>query len=99
MLSFQKRLNYELLFDKKKECCRIKHSKYLFQNTSLAASGALAHYLQRRTPCKRQNGRLVFGHSHQLSLNKFFDLSIPSMRKGYDGGETGGENRETIIRK
>ena len=47
-------------------------------------------------PLKIQNGRQgapkwptgsgklstprVFGHSHQLSLNKFFDLSTPSMR-------------------
>ena len=29
----------------------------------------------------------VFGHSKQLSLNKFFDPSTPSMRKGRDGGE------------
>ena len=29
----------------------------------------------------------VFGCSKQLSLNKFFDQSTPSMRKGYDGGE------------
>ena len=28
---------------------------------------------------------LFFGHSHQLSLNKFFDPSTPSMRKGRDG--------------
>ena len=27
----------------------------------------------------------VFGRSHQLSLNKFFDPSTPSMRKGCDG--------------
>ena len=27
----------------------------------------------------------VFGYSKQLSLNKFFDPSIPSMRKGRDG--------------
>ena len=27
----------------------------------------------------------VFGHSRQLLLNKFFDLSTPSMRKGRDG--------------
>ena len=26
-----------------------------------------------------------FGHSCQLLLNKFFDLSTPSMRKGRDG--------------
>ena len=28
----------------------------------------------------------VFGHSKQLSVNKFFDPSTPSMRKGRDGG-------------
>ena len=28
----------------------------------------------------------VFGRSKQLSLNKFFDLSTPSMRKCHDGG-------------
>ena len=27
-----------------------------------------------------------FGRSKQLSLNKFFDPSTPSMRKGRDGG-------------
>ena len=40
----------------------------------------------------------VFGRSKQLSLNKFFDPSTPSMRKGRDGGnggeKTGGENVE-----
>ena len=30
----------------------------------------------------------VFGHSKQLSLNKFFDPSTPSMRKGREGGKT-----------
>ena len=29
----------------------------------------------------------VFGRSHQLFLNKFFDPSNPSMRKGRDGAE------------
>ena len=29
------------------------------------------------------------GRSKQLSLNKFFDLSTPSMRKGRDGGGKG----------
>ena len=33
-----------------------------------------------------------FGRSKQLSLNKFFDPSTPSMRKGCDGGKTGGKN-------
>ena len=34
----------------------------------------------------------VFGRSRQLLLNKFFDPSTPSMRKGDDGetGKTGG---------
>ena len=64
-------------------------------NTSLAAKGALTNRLQRRTACKIQNGRQgapkwqrgsgkVFGRSRQLSLNKFFDPSTPSMRKGRD---------------
>ena len=34
----------------------------------------------------------VFGRSKQLLLNKFFDPSAPSMRKGCDGGETGKKN-------
>ena len=32
----------------------------------------------------------VFGRSKQLSLNKFFDPSTPSMRKGRDGGKKRG---------
>ena len=44
----------------------------------------------------------VFGRFKQLSLNKFFDRSTPSMRKGRDGGEknrkkngeNGGEKRK-----
>ena len=32
---------------------------------------------------------LVFGRAHQLSLNRFFDPSTPSMRKGRDGGNGG----------
>ena len=31
----------------------------------------------------------VFGRSKQLSLNKFFDLSTPAMRKGRDGEKSG----------
>ena len=58
-------------------------------NTSLAAPGALAHRLQRRTACKIQNGRqgadVVIGHFEPLLLNKFFNPSTPSMRKGRDG--------------
>ena len=33
----------------------------------------------------------VFGHSRQLSLNKFFDASTPSMRKGRDGEKRNGK--------
>ena len=33
---------------------------------------------------------LVFGRSHQLLQNKFFDPSNPSMRKGRDRGEKRG---------
>ena len=66
----------------------------IYLNTSLAANGALAHRLQRRTACEIQNGpkiadgvwkcvySWVFGHSKQLSPNKFFDPSTPSMREG-----------------
>ena len=32
-------------------------AQHMFENTSLAAEGALAHRLQRRTACKIQNGR------------------------------------------
>jgi len=55
--------------------------------------GALAHRLQSRTACKIQNGR-----SRQLLLNKFFDPSTPSMRKGRDRGNRGGkrEKREEL---
>ena len=87
-------------------------------NTSLAAKGALANRLQRRTaapPAKSkmtnrgpQNGRqvwkglpLYFGRSRQLSLNKFFDLNTPSIRKGSNGrkkgvGVGGGQKRKKI---
>ena len=39
----------------------------------------------------------VFGRSKQLSLNKFFDPSTPSMRKGRDGEKkkkNGGKKRK-----
>ena len=41
----------------------------------------------------------VFGRSRQLSLNKFFDPSTPSLRKGCDGGEKkkGGEREKKKI--
>ena len=32
----------------------------------------------------------------QLSLNKFFDPSTPSMRKGRDGGEKNGGKKKKI---
>ena len=66
------------------------------ENTSLAAPGALAHRLQRRTASKIQNGRQgaqkwkgVFVRSKQLSLNKFFDPSTPFIRKCCDGEKKG----------
>ena len=31
----------------------------------------------------------IFGHSCQLSLNKLFDPSTSSMRKGHNGGKKG----------
>ena len=76
-------------------------------NTSLAAKGALANRLQRRTaapPAKSkmaargpQNGRGVFGRSKQLSLNKFFDPSTPSMRKLDDGGKPGEKGEKNDV--
>ena len=46
------------------------------------------------TPHRLQNPKwppggpeMADGHSEQLLLNKFFDLSTPSMRKGCDGGK------------
>ena len=69
-------------------------------NTSLAAPGAFAHRLQRlqnpkwsvRGP-KMADGvyPYVLGRSKQLTLNKFFDPSTPSMRKGHDGEKRGGK--------
>ena len=42
-----------------------------------------------------QNGPWDFGHSKQLSLNKFFDPSAPYMKKGRDGRKkTGGGGKE-----
>ena len=35
----------------------------------------------------------VFGRSKQLLLNKFFDPSTPSLRKGSNGGEKKGKIR------
>ena len=62
-------------------------------NTSLAAPGALAHRLQRRTACNTSPPNLskmadgawkyvkpyVIEPSDQLLLNKFFDPSTPSL--------------------
>ena len=65
-------------------------------NTSLAAPGALAHRLQRRTACKTQNG-------HQEApkwSTGFFDPSTPSMRKGDNGEKKMGKKRgEKIMMK
>ena len=41
----------------------------------------------------------VISPSKQLSLNKFFDLSTPSMRKGDDGGEKRKEKKKKEKRK
>merc|ERR1711954_295461 len=41
----------------------------------------------------------VFGRSRQLSLNKFFDPSTPSMRKGRDGEKKTGKKREKKKKK
>merc|ERR1712208_88391 len=41
----------------------------------------------------------VIGHFKQLSLNKFFDTSTPSMRKGRDGGENEMKNEKKKIMK
>ena len=35
---------------------------------------------------------LISGRSCQFLINKFFDLSALSMRKGRDGGKNGGKN-------
>ena len=64
----------------------------LLGNTSLAAKGALANRLQRRTACKIQNGRQGAPKWQRGSgkvsnprflgiLSNFFDPSTPSMRK------------------
>ena len=42
---------------------------------------------RQRAPKWPTGSGKVFGHSGQLSLNKFFDPSTPSMRKGRDGGK------------
>ena len=48
------------------------------QNTSLAAPGALAHRLQRRTACKIQNGRQLAPKwprgSGQVSTPRFWGI-------------------------
>ena len=41
----------------------------------------------------------VFGHTKQLLLNKFFDPSTPSMRKGCDGRKKTGKKRVEITKR
>ena len=41
----------------------------------------------------------VFGRSKQLSLNKFFDPSAPSMRKVRDGGKKTGKKKKKRLMK
>ena len=72
-------------------------SLMLLLQTSLAAKGALAHSNSLQNPKWPLGGpKMVdgvrksvnpqdFGRSKQLSLNKFFDPSTPSMRKGRNG--------------
>ena len=80
-------------------------------NTSLAAKRALAHCLQRlQNPKwppagpKMANGvwkgvyPWVFGHSKQLSQNKFFDPSTPSVRKGHNGEKKKIASRTTVAK-
>merc|ERR1712115_146280 len=61
------------------------------KNTSLAAKGALANRLQRRTACKIQNGRQGAPKwqrgSGKVSTTRFLGVPVnfPSMRKGRDG--------------
>ena len=40
---------------------------------------------------------LVIGRSRKLLLNKFFDPSTPSMRKGRDGGENGEKENKDVF--
>ena len=65
----------------------------IFKYTSLAAPRALAHCLQRRTACnisppaesKKADGvwkPKIIGPSDQLSQDKFFDPSTPSLLVG-----------------
>ena len=73
------------------------------RNTSLAAQGALAHRLRRRTACKIHKGAPKWPagsgkvSTPRFRLNKFFDPSTPSMRKGRDGEEekTGKKGEKT----
>ena len=41
----------------------------------------------------------VIGHFKQLSLNKFFDPSTPSMRKGRDGEWNGGKKWKIMVKQ
>ena len=79
-------INY---FQSKKNMISLKQEN--MKNTSLAAPGALAHRLQCRTACNTSppaepkmadevQKPSIIGPSDQLSLNKFFDFIIPSMR-------------------
>ena len=60
--------------------------KWLYTTTSKIQNGS-----QGAPKWPTGSGKVV-GRSKQLLLNKFFDPSTPSMRKGCDGGKTNGEN-------
>ena len=76
----------------------------LLKNTILAALGAPAHHMQHLTAHFIQNGRrgpkiaqiLGYWTLNQLSLNKFFDSIIPSMRTlKIQNGRIGSGKRST----
>ena len=68
------------------ECCKRWREVMKYQ-----ASGEGGTRSTLATPHQLQN---PIGHSKQLSLNKFFYPSTPSMRKGRDGGKTRKKNRK-----
>ena len=75
------------------------HSQYLMRVSCCWSICCFIHYIVTDEKMIKMNLKMqdnlnpwVFGRSRQLSLNKFLDLSTPSMRKGHDGGEMGNKN-------
>ena len=87
-------LLYSCGYDKK-VCSKIFAVTKFSVNTSLAAKGALpatSHHLQHLKNRKWLPGTPKWPRGlGQLLLNKFFDPSTPSMRKGCDGGKKRGK--------